>query len=65
MTALFRYQGEAALQPRDHAVAIVALLRTVTATSRADGLFTGPAGVRDALRWFAELTDGSDAELRT
>jgi hypothetical protein len=35
MAALFRYQGQAVLHPRDHA-AIVALL-TLTATSRADG----------------------------
>jgi hypothetical protein len=82
MAALFRYQGTAALQPRDNAVAIVALLRTLTATSRADGLFTGSAGVLsvllsvgaagqtyhqcvlNVLRWFADLVDGSDAELR-
>jgi hypothetical protein len=64
MEVLFEHPGQAALQPRENAVAIVALLRTVTATNRADGLFTDSAGVLSALGWFAELTDGSDAELR-
>jgi hypothetical protein len=39
MWALFRYPCHR-LQPRDNAVAIVALLRTMTATNRADGLFS-------------------------
>jgi hypothetical protein len=64
MEALFRYQDKAVLQPRDNAVAIVALLRALTATNRADGLLTGPADILNVLRWFAALADGSDAELR-
>jgi hypothetical protein len=63
MEVLFRYPAQAVLQPRDHAVAIVALFRTLTATNRADAFFVYP-GVLNALRWFAGLIDGSDAELR-
>jgi hypothetical protein len=62
MEALFPCQ--AVQQPRDKAVAIVALLRTLTATSRADDLFDHPASVLNALSWFAGFVDGSDAELR-
>jgi hypothetical protein len=56
--------GQVILQPRDNAVAIAALLRTLTATDRADELFIGPPAVCNALRWFANFMDGSDAELR-
>jgi hypothetical protein len=35
MASLFRYLGETVLQPRENAVAIVALLRTLTARSYA------------------------------
>jgi hypothetical protein len=61
--ALFREPDEAVLQPRDNAVAIVALLRTLTATSRADELFAYPQGALNALSWFADFKDRSDAEL--
>jgi hypothetical protein len=61
MTALFQYRRQ--VLP-DKAVAIVALFRTLTATSRADGLFTVHAAVLNVLRWFADFVDESDAELR-
>jgi hypothetical protein len=70
MWALFGNPAQAALQPRANAVAIVALFRTMTATSRADGPFVGHTGqtyhhyVLIALRWLAGFTAGSDAELR-
>jgi hypothetical protein len=70
MEVLFRYRGQAVPQPRDKAVAIVALLRTLTATNRADELFAKHAGetyhryILDVLRGFADFEDGSDAELR-
>jgi hypothetical protein len=64
IAALFQYQGQAVLQPRDNAVAIVALLRTLTATTRADELFADLEDVLIALRGCANFMDGSDAELR-